>query len=154
MLLEDQDRSRWDQARIEEGLRVLDRALALRQPGPYQLQATIAALHARAARPDETDWAQISVLYDELAHVSPSPVVELNRAVAVAMAEGAEQGLALLEELEDLQDYHLLHAARADLLRRSGRAGEAAESYARALALAANPVERSFLERRLAEVQD
>jgi RNA polymerase sigma-70 factor (ECF subfamily) len=154
VLLEDQDRSRWDQARIEEGLRVLDRALALRQPGPYQLQAAIAALHARATRPEETDWAQISALYDELAHVSPSPVVELNRAVAVAMAEGAELGLALLEELEDLQGYHLLHAARADLLRRSGRAREAAESYARALALAANPVERSFLERRLAEVQD
>ena len=148
VLLEDQDRSLWDSARIDEGRRMLARALALRRPGPYQLQAAIAALHAEAAAPEDTDWEQIAALYGELARVQPSPVVELNRAVAVAMAGGPESGLALMGRLE-LPDYHLLHAARADLLRRLGRRAEAAEEYRRALALATNGRERGFLERRL-----
>ena len=152
MLLEDQDRSRWDAARIEEGTRVLDRAMRLGRPGPYQLQAAIAALHAEAATADATDWAQIAVLYAELGRVQPSPVVELNRAVAVAMAAGAEQGLAVVDAIEGLEGYHLLHATRADLLRRLERPQEAADAYRRALELATNPVEREFLERRLAQV--
>ncbi|HEV3407657.1 MAG TPA: sigma-70 family RNA polymerase sigma factor [Gaiellaceae bacterium] len=153
VLLEDQDRARWDEARIDEGKRVLERALRLRRPGPYQLQAAIAALHAEAARPEETDWPQIAALYDALARRAPSPVVELNRAVAVAMATGPEHGLALVERIEGLDDYHLLHAARADLLRRSGRADEAGRAYETALTLATNPAERAFLERRIAELR-
>lgn len=152
VLLEQQDRSRWDAEKIDQGKRMLDRALRLRRPGPYQLQAAIAALHAEAPDADETDWAQIALLYDELARRQPSPVVELNRAVAVAMAAGPERGLELVDAISGLDGYHLLHATRADLLRRSGRRGEAAAAYARALELATNPVERSFLERRLAEV--
>jgi RNA polymerase sigma-70 factor, ECF subfamily len=150
VLLEDQDRTLWDQARIAEGLRVLDRALALRRPGPYQLQAAIAALHARAAQPDDTDWAEIALLYGRLAELRPSPVVELNRAVAVAMAHGPERGLELLDGLE-IPGYHLLHAARADLLRRLDRREEAAEAYRAALACEMNAADRAFLERRLAE---
>jgi RNA polymerase sigma-70 factor (ECF subfamily) len=123
--------------------------------GPYRVQAAIAALHATAASPEATDWPRILALYDALARMAPSPVVELNRAVALAMAHGPEQGLARVEELAaagELDGYHLLHATRADLLRRLGRAAEAGDAYRRALALAGNPVERAFLSRRLAEV--
>jgi RNA polymerase sigma-70 factor (ECF subfamily) len=152
VLLEDQDRSRWNTARIDEGLRVLRRALSLGRPGSYQLQAAIAAVHAEAETAEQTDWAQIAQLYARLARVAPSPVVELNRAVAVAMASGPEHGLELVDAIDGLDRYHLLHAARADLLRRAGRLDEAAASYRRALALAANEAERRYLERRLAEV--
>jgi RNA polymerase sigma-70 factor, ECF subfamily len=148
VLLEDQDRSRWNRDRIAEGRRVLSRAVRLRRVGPYQLEATIASVHAEGT----TDWDAIARLYEELARVSPSPIVDLNRAVAVAMAGSAALGLDLIAQIEGLDDYHLLHAARADLLRRLGRRGEAAGAYRRALALAPNPVERDFLERRLAEV--
>jgi RNA polymerase sigma-70 factor, ECF subfamily len=152
VLLEDQDRTRWDRQKIDEGGRVLERALSLRRPGSYQLQAAIAALHAEATTPGDTDWAQIATLYTELARVEPSPIVELNRAVAVAMAEGPAHGLDLVERIPGLDGYHLMHAARADLLRRLGRSEEAASAYARALDLATNPAERGFLERRLAEL--
>jgi RNA polymerase sigma-70 factor (ECF subfamily) len=150
VLLEDQARSLWDRARIEEGRRVLDRALRLRRPGPYQLQAAIASLHFE----DETDWRQIVELYGRLGELSPSPVVELNHAVAVAMADGPEHGLDLIDLIEGLDEYRHLHSARADLLRRLGRGDEAAEAYRRALELAAHPAERVFLERRLAEVTE
>ncbi len=153
VLLEEQDRGRWNRAQIEEGKRLLERALSFRRPGPYQLQAAIAAVHASAARPEETDWPQIAALYRELVSVDPSPVVELNRAVAVAMATRPEEGLALVERIQGLDRYHLLHAARADLLRQSGRRKEAAAAYERALALAPSPVERAFLQRRLSEVR-
>jgi RNA polymerase sigma-70 factor (ECF subfamily) len=149
VLLEDQDRSLWDRDLIERGVALLDRALALRGPGPYQLQAAIAALHAQAVSAEQTDWLQITLLYGELARLQPSPVVELNRAVAVAMAHGPGAGLELLEGLE-LDRYHLFHSARADLLRRSGRADEARAEYERARELATNDAERAFLERRLA----
>jgi RNA polymerase sigma-70 factor (ECF subfamily) len=152
VLLEEQDRSLWDEARIEEGLRVLDRALSLRRPGPYQLQAAIAALHARAGSADETDWRQIAALYTELERWTGSPVVALNRAVAVAMAQGPEEGLRTTERIPGLESYHLFHATRADLLRRLERHTEAAVAYRRALELATNPVERAYLQRRLAEV--
>jgi RNA polymerase sigma-70 factor, ECF subfamily len=145
ILLEDQDRSLWNEERIAEARRVLERASRLRRVGPYQLQAAIAASHATGT----TDWANIAALYGELARLSPSPIVELNRAVAVAMANGLDEGLDLIAQIEGLDDYHLLHAARADLLRRLGRRDEAAGEYQRALALAPNPVERAFLERRL-----
>jgi RNA polymerase sigma-70 factor, ECF subfamily len=148
VLLEDQNRSLWNRERIAEGRRVLARAAGLRRAGPYQLQAAIASAHAD----DTTDWDAIVRLYEELGRLSPSPIVELNRAVAVAMASGAAAGLDRIAQIEGLDDYHLLHAARADLLRRLGRRGEAAGAYRRALALAPNPVERDFLERRLAEV--
>ncbi|HWM13977.1 MAG TPA: RNA polymerase sigma factor [Gaiellaceae bacterium] len=150
VLLDDQDRSLWDAGRLDEGRRILDRALALRRAGPYQVQAAVAALHAE----EETDWQEIAALYGRLARLTPSPVVELNRAVAVAMAEGPEHGLELVEPLEGaLGSYHLFHSARADLLRRLGRYDEATVSYRRALDLAGEPVERSFLERRLAETR-
>ncbi|MBD0329811.1 MAG: RNA polymerase sigma factor [Thermoleophilia bacterium] len=152
VLLEEQDRSRWDRARIEEGTRVLERALSLRRAGPYRLQAAIAAVHAEAARAEDTDWAQIAALYGALGRIAPSPVVEVNRAVAVAMAEGPAAGLLLLEPIEGLDAYHLLHAARADLLRRLDRVDEAEAAYRTALELVTNPAERRFLERRLAEV--
>jgi RNA polymerase sigma-70 factor, ECF subfamily len=153
ILLEDQDRARWDHAMIDEGLAILDGALVARRPGPYQLQGAIAALHARAPRPEDTDWSQIAALYDRLAETSPSPVVELNRAVAIAMADGPERGLALFVPLEgELDGYHLFHAARADLFRRLERNEDAAAAYRRALELVTNPQQRSFLERRLAEV--
>jgi RNA polymerase sigma-70 factor, ECF subfamily len=148
VLLEDQDRLLWDAKRIEEGRRVLERAARLRRVGPYQLQAAIAAVHSEGS----TDWAAIAGLYGRLAEIAPSPIVELNRAVAVAMASGADEGLDLIARIEGLDDYHLLHAARADLLRRLGRDAEAAGAYRRALALAPNLVERDFLERRLSEV--
>jgi RNA polymerase sigma-70 factor (ECF subfamily) len=152
VLLEEQDRTRWNHARIDEGLRVLQRASALRVTGPYQLQAAIAAVHCRAARPEDTDWPAIAELYRRLAAVSPSPVVELNRAVAVAMAAGPAQGLELVDSLEGLDRYRLLHSTRADLLRRLERPAEAAEAYRRALELTTNETERTFLERRLQEV--
>jgi RNA polymerase sigma-70 factor (ECF subfamily) len=148
VLLEDQDRSLWDADRIDEGRRVLQRGARLGRLGPYQLQAAIAAVHSE----ESTDWAAIAGLYDRLAKVAPSPIVDLNRAVAVAMASGADEGLDLIARIEGLDDYHLLHAARADLLRRLGRDAEAAGAYRQALALAPNLVERDFLERRLSEV--
>jgi RNA polymerase sigma-70 factor, ECF subfamily len=153
VLLEDQDRSRWDQAEIGEGLSLVDGALR-RGAGRYGLQAAIAAEHARAASADETDWPRIAALYARLARLDPSPVVELNRAVAVALAESPSRGLGLVDRIEGLERYHLFHAARADLLRRSGRLDEAAAAYGRAAELAANPVERRFLERRLSELRD
>jgi RNA polymerase sigma-70 factor (ECF subfamily) len=150
VLLEDQDRARWDHTMIDEGLATLDRAIALDQPGPYQLQAAIAALHARAPRPEDTDWPQIATLYGSLAAIAPSPVVQLNRAVAVAMADGPAAGLPLIDDLAaELGGYHLFHSARADLLRRLGRNDEATEAYRRALELATNQAERAFLSRRL-----
>jgi len=153
VLLEDQDRARWDHEMIDEGVVVLDEAIALRSPGPYQLQAAIAALHAQAPRPEHTDWPQIANLYTALANAAPSPVIELNRAVAVAMSDGPAAGLALVDRLAgDLETYHLFHAARADLLARLERRDEAAASYRRALELVTNPAERGFLLRRLAEL--
>jgi RNA polymerase sigma-70 factor (ECF subfamily) len=156
VLLEDQDRSRWDRRAIHEGVGLVRRALrtSAPDPGPYALQAAIAAVHAEAARGEDTDWPQIAALYGVLARVQPSPVVELNRAVAVAMADGPALGLARVERLAadgSLDGYHLLHSTRADLLRRLDRRAEAAAAYRRALALATNPVERAFLEARLRE---
>jgi RNA polymerase sigma-70 factor, ECF subfamily len=156
ILLEEQDRRRWDREEIREGLSLLDRALRLARPGPYQLQAAIAALHARAETAGETDWRQIAALYRGLGTLTGSPVVELNRAVAVAMAGDVEGGLGVIDALfasKQLDGYHLLHAARADLLRRLGRRDEAVRAYRRALELASNDVEVSFLRRRLAEVE-
>jgi RNA polymerase sigma-70 factor, ECF subfamily len=152
VLLEDQDRTLWDRTKIDEGLRMLERAMALRRPGPYQLQAAIAALHAKASLPDETDWPQITALYGALEDMTGSPVVSLNKAVAVAMVWGPDAGLDAVERVQGLDEYHLLHATRADLLRRLERHAEAAAAYRRALELATNPVERAYLERRLKEV--
>jgi predicted RNA polymerase sigma factor len=146
-LLEDQDRLLWNQDRITEGLRVLDRAISLGRLGPYQLQAAIAAAHAQ-----DRPWDEIVVLYDRLSILDTSPVVRLNRAVAVALSGRVEEGLALIEELDSLKGYHLFHVARADLLRRLERASESAAAYRAAIELTANEAERSFLERRLAEV--
>ena len=151
VLLAEQDRRRWNSDRIAEGVRVLERAMSLRSPGPYQIQAAIGALHVEARRPEDTDWAQIAGLYAALAHLDASPIVALNRAVAVAMAEGPEHGLELIEEI-DLPGYHLLPATRADLLRRLDRRDEAAVAYTEALALEMNAADRAFLEKRLAEV--
>jgi RNA polymerase sigma-70 factor, ECF subfamily len=153
--LEDQDRSLWDQGRIREGLRMLERALRLGRPGPYQIQAAIAALHVDAASFEDTDWPQIAQLYEALGRFGASPVVELNRAVAVAFAHGAEHGLELLSPLLQepaLDRYQPLHAAHAELLRRTGDGHGAAEAYERAIALSANAVERAELERRLVNV--
>jgi len=153
--LEEQDRSLWDRAQIDEGLTHVEAALRMGRVGPYQLQAAIAAVHAEAASPQETDWQQIAALYNVLARVNPSPVVLLNRAVAVGMSEGPARGLELIDELGssgELERYHLLHAARADLFRRLGSFEAAADAYRRALALMANGVERAYLERRLAEL--
>jgi RNA polymerase sigma-70 factor, ECF subfamily len=147
VLLEDQDRTLWNEARIDEGLRVLDRAVSLRRPGPYQLQAAIAAAHA-----EERPKAEIVLLYEALASLDPSPVVQLNRAVAVALAGDVDDGLALLDEVDGLDQYHLLHAARADLYRRLERRDEAAAAYRRALELTTNEAETRYLQRRLAEV--
>ncbi len=155
VVLEEQDRSRWDQVQIAEALPLVDEALH-GGAGPFAVQAAIAAVHCQAARAEDTDWPQIVRLYDLLERVQPSPIVSLNRAVAVAMADGPEPGLALIDGLaenNDLANYHLLHAARADLLRRLGSPGEAAESYLRALALVTNDSERRFLEWRLRQVQ-
>jgi RNA polymerase sigma-70 factor (ECF subfamily) len=149
VLLDDQDRSRWDRAEIAEAVGLLDRALRRGTPGPYQLQAAIAALHAQASSADRTDWPRIAALYTELLAVAPSPVVALNHAVAVAMATTPADGLALIDRIDGLDQYHLLHAARADLLRRLGRAEDAAVAYRRAHELATNPADRRFLAARL-----
>jgi RNA polymerase sigma-70 factor (ECF subfamily) len=155
VLLEDQDRARWDRAEIDEGQAVLDRALRMGRAGPYQVQAAIAALHDSAPSAASTDWAEIAELYGRLANLAPSPVVELNRAVAVAMADGPGVGLALLDALEGddrLATYAYYHAARADLLRRLGRRTEATDAYRRAIELTSNQVERAFLARRIREL--
>ncbi len=155
VLLDEQDRSRWDRAAIVEGVALVERALSMGRPGPYQIQAAIAAVHAQAERPEDTDWREIVALYGVLATMTPSPVVDLNRAVAVAMAHGPQAGLDALdgESLATaLRDYHLYHATRADLLRRLDRRSEAARAYLRALHLCQNAVERAFLTRRLAEI--
>lgn len=148
--LEDQDRSLWNAAEIEEGVNLVQRALRLRRVGSYQLQAAIAALHAEAGAADETDWRQIVALYEELMRITSSPIVALNHAAAVAMAEGPEKGLALMDALGALQNYYLFHASRADLLRRLHRYDEAAEAYKIALALTTNQVEQQYIRRRLA----
>ncbi len=155
ILLDEQDRSLWNREQIAEGIALIERALPLRPPGPYSLQAAIAAVHAEAPSAAATDWAEIVGLYDLLARVEPSPVVELNRAVAVAMRDGPKEGLALVETLlgrGDLSDYRLAHAARADLCRRLGKKSEARASYQRALGLTRQEPERRFLERRIAEL--
>ena len=156
ILLDDQDRRRWDAERIAEG-QALDRAaLQPRRPGPYQLQAAIAALHDEAAAPSDTDWAQIAALYAPLQRMAPSPVVELNLAAAVAMADGPAVGLAMMDGIAatgELDTYPYLHAARADLLRRLERWSEATTAYRRALELTTNGPERAFLEARLSEVR-
>ncbi len=154
--LEAQDRSLWNRDRIREGLSALERAVRLRRPGEYQLQAAITALHIQAADAESTDWAQIAELYGALGRLNPTPVVELNRAVAVGMADGPASGLALLEPLladARLERYQPLHAAHADLLRRAGDADGAARAYERALALTGNDVERAELERRLSALR-
>ncbi len=155
ILLEDQDRSLWDRGAIAEGKQLVERSLATGQFGPYTVQAAISALHAEAPSTDDTDWGQIVALYDLLRRLTPSPVVELNRAVAVAMRDGPEVGLALVEELLDrgeLADYPLAQAARADLCRRLGRTDQAREAYRQALALTRQEPQRRFLEGRLAEL--
>jgi RNA polymerase sigma-70 factor (ECF subfamily) len=157
VLLEDQDRTLWDRGMIEEGTALVERALASRRIGPYALQAAISGVHAQAASAAATDWAQIVGLYDALARLESSPVVELNRAVAIAMRDGPAAGLALIDAIlarGELADYRLTHAARADLCRRLGRTAEARTSYQRALALTHQEPERRFLERRLAELSD
>ena len=157
VLLGDQDRSRWNREQIAEGSALVERALRSRRFGPYTLQAAIAAVHANAPRATATDWAQIVGMYDLLARADPSPVVELNRAVAVAMRDGPLAGLDLIDAIlarGDLTDYHLAHSARADLCRRLGRTTEARTSYERALGLTQQEPERRFLERRLAELQN
>ena len=155
VVLEEQDRRLWNQPQIAEALPLVEEAF-LGAPGPYALQAAIAALHCRAARPEDTDWRQIVGLYDLLQRIQPSPIVSLNRAVAVAMSDGPGAGLELIDAIGadgDLENFHLFHAARADLLRRMGSVADAAKSYSRALELVTNESERRFLERRLREVQ-
>jgi RNA polymerase sigma factor (sigma-70 family) len=149
VLLEDQDRSLWDRASIAEGTGLLERALARRQPGPYQLQAAIAAVHSQAVSSEDTDWTQIVALYTELSACTPSPVISLNLAVAVAMATGPSAGLTLIDAITGLDNFHLMHSARADLLRRLGRFDEAITAYRRALSLAAEESDRRFLSGRL-----
>jgi RNA polymerase sigma-70 factor (ECF subfamily) len=154
VVLDEQDRRRWDRDQVAEALPLVEEALR-GGPGPFALQAAIAALHCQAARAEDTDWPQIVRLYDRLERVQPSPIVSLNRAVAIAMVDGPQPALALIDRLAadgNLDGYHLLHAARADLLRRAGEPSEAAKSYTRALALVTNDSERRFLERRLREV--
>ncbi|HLI30812.1 MAG TPA: RNA polymerase sigma factor [Terriglobia bacterium] len=154
--LEEQDRSLWDRDRIKEGLELVEKALRLKEIGPYQLQAAIVAIHAEAQTAQQTDWRQIAALYQELARVHPSAIVALNHAVAVALSEGLETGLGLIDKLgssDELQSYHLYHAARADILRRLGHWQEAAEAYRRALGLTANAIERRYLRRRLTEIE-
>jgi RNA polymerase sigma-70 factor (ECF subfamily) len=153
VLLDEQDRARWDQAKIHEGTAVLDEALALYDPGPYQVQAAISALHAEAPTAEATDWRQIAALYGSLATMTPSVVVEVNRAVAMAMAWGAQAGLQMLLRLDSQADgYYPYHAARADLLRRTNQREAAADAYQRALALCGNSAERAYLQRRLDEM--
>jgi RNA polymerase sigma-70 factor (ECF subfamily) len=155
VVLEEQERSLWDKEQIAEALPLVAAGLSS-GPGPFALQAAIAAVHCQAARAEDTDWPQIVRLYDLLERVQPSPIVSLNRAVAVAMADGPQAGLAIIEALTatgELEGYHLLHAARADLLRRVGSPEASAKSYRRALELVTNDSERRFLERRLREVK-
>ena len=153
VLLNEQDRSRWDQAKIQEGIAILDEALALHDPGPYQVQAAISALHAEAPTAEVTDWHQIAMLYGTLARMSPSMVVEVNRAVAVGMAEGADLGLQILLRLEDqAAGFYPYQAARADLLRRTNQREAATDAYRRALDLCSNNLERAYLQRRLDEM--
>ena len=157
VLLDDQDRALWNRGQIDEGARLVERALASRRIGPYTLQAAIAGVHAAAPTAADTDWAQIVGLYDVLVRAEPSPVVELNRAAAVAMRDGSSAGLALIDAIlarGDLADYPLAHSARAELCRRLGRTADARASYARALALTRQEPQRRFLERRLAELLD
>lgn len=162
--LEDQDRARWNREQINEGVRIVERALRLRAVGPYQLQAVIAAVHSEAEKAEDTDWAQIASLYNELARLMPTPVVALNHAVAVAMSKGRQQGptqnltegLKMIDALGssgELDSYYLFHAARADILRRLDRQREAAGAYRRALALATNRVEQNYLRRRLMQLE-
>jgi RNA polymerase sigma-70 factor (ECF subfamily) len=155
ILLEHQDRTLWNRDQIAEGLKLVERALSTRRIGPYTLQAAIAAVHAQAPHADATDWSQIVILYDVLFQAEPSPIIELNRAAAVAMRDGASAGLVLIDAIlarGDLANYHLAHAARADLCRRSGRTAEARASYERALSLTQQEPERRFLERRMSEL--
>jgi RNA polymerase sigma-70 factor, ECF subfamily len=155
LVLEEQDRSKWDRGQIEQGIELLERAMRMGGRGQYVIQAAIASLHCSAERAEDTDWAQIAGLYAALGRIVPSPVVELNRAVAVAMSSGPERGLALMERLDGdpLSSYHLFHAARADLLRRLERWREAEDAYSKAVDLADNETERAFLRRRLEEVR-
>ena len=156
MLLADQDRSLWNRSQIAEGAALVNRALASRRFGPYTLQGAIAAVHAEAPSAEATDWARIAGLYDFLGRADPSPVVQLNRAVAVAMRDGPAAGLALIDALlarGELGDYYLAHSARADLSRRLGRTAEAMASYRRALELTRQEPERRFIEGRLAELE-
>ena len=153
LTLDEQDRSLWDAGRIAEGVTLVERALRMRRPGPYQFQAAISAVHAEASTAAETDWQQIAALYTELLRRSPTPVVALNRAVAIAMVDGPRAGLDLLPALEaELAEYRLFHAARADLLRRAGEPTSARASYERALELSANARERRYIEHRLSEL--
>ncbi len=152
ILLEEQDRTRWDQAKIQEGIAILEQALALYSPGPYQVQAAISALHAEAPTAVATDWPQIAALYDTLMVMMPSPVVEVNRAVAVAMAQSPAAGLALLHRIEGVADFYPFHVACADLLRRTYQWEAAAEAYERAIVLCGNSAERAYLQRRLNEM--
>jgi len=156
VLLDAQDRSLWDRGQIDAGLGLVERALSFRRPGPYTLQAVIAAVHAQASDSATTDWAQIAGVYDVLLRIDPSPVVELNRAVAIAMRDGPQAGLALIDRIlarRELTDYHLAHTARADLCRRLGRTADAVAAYERALALTTQAPQRRFIERRLAELR-
>ena len=150
VLLEDQDRSLWDRAQVEEGLRLVDSLTGV--VGPYSIQARIAAEHARAGRAEETDWRRIGLLYGQLRRIQPSPVIELNRAIAVAMDRGPGVGLELIDAIEGLDRYAPYHVSRADLLGRLGRAEDAVEAYRRGLELSSNPVQRAFLERRIEEL--
>ena len=157
VMLEDQDRSRWDRIEIKEGLRLVETALRLGPVGNYRLQAAIAAVHAEAKTADETDWPQIVALYKELMRINSSAIVALNHAAAVAMSEGLEKGLSLVEEAGasgKLGHYYLFHASRADLLRRLNRLQEAATAYTRALSLATNRVEQQYIRKRLSEVTE
>ena len=156
VLLDAQDRLLWNRGQIDEGLGLVERALSFRRPGPYTLQAVIAAVHAQASDSATTDWAQIAGVYDVLLRIDPSPVVELNRAVAIAMRDGPQAGLALIDRIlarRELTDYHLAHTARADLCRRLGRTADAVAAYERALALTTQAPQRRFIERRLAELR-
>ena len=152
VLLDNQDRAHWDRAKISEGIAILDEALLLHTPGVYQVQAAISALHAEAATPDSTDWRQIAALYGTLVVMMPSPVVEVNRAVAVAMAQNPTVGLMLLHRIQGVDDFYPYHAARADLLRRMNQREAATDAYERAIALCGNSAEHAYLQRRLDEL--
>lgn len=152
VLLDNQDRTRWDKTKIAEGIAVLDEAMLLRASGPYQVQAAISALHSEAATPEATDWPQIAALYGTLGMMMPSPVVEVNRAVAVAMAQNPFTGLMLLHRIQGVENFYPYHAARADLLRRTNQSEAAADAYERALSLCGNPAESAYLQRRFEEM--